>query len=80
MPIRFEASTAYFQGECMVEDALPLLEFLRTHEGVRIDMGDCTYAHTAVLQALAAATKELKLPASPEMARWVGAVVGASCI
>ena len=80
MPIRFEASTAYFQGECMVEDALPLLEFLRTHEGVRIDMGDCTYAHTAVLQALAAARKELKLPSSPEMARWVGAVMGATCV
>jgi len=64
----------------MVEDALPLLEFLRTHEGVRIDMGDCTYAHTAVLQALAAAAKEVKLPASPEMARWVGAVMGAICV
>ena len=80
MPIRFEASTVYCQGECMVEDALPLLEFLRTHEGVTIEMGDCTYAHTAVLQALAAATKELKLPASPEMARWVGAVMGATCV
>jgi hypothetical protein len=80
MPIRFEASIVYCQGECMVEDALPLLEFLRTHEGVRIDMEDCTYAHTAVLQALAAATIELKLPASPEMARWVGAVMGATCV
>ena len=64
----------------MVEDALPLLEFLRTHDGVRIDMGDCTYAHTAVLQALAAATKELTLPASPEMARWVSAVMRATCV
>ena len=80
MPIRFEGSTVYCQGECMVEDALPLLEFLRTHEGVRVDMGDCTYAHTAVLQALAAATKELKLPASPEMARWVSAVMRATCV
>ena len=80
MPIRFDASTIYCECECMVEDALPLVEFLRTHEGVRIDMGDCTYAHTAVLQALAAAAKELKLPASPEMARWVGAVMGATCV
>ncbi len=80
MPIRYEASTVYFEGECMVEDALPLLEFLRTHDGVRIDMGDCTYAHTAVLQALAAATKEPTLPASPEMAWWVSAVMRATCV
>ncbi len=79
MPIRYEASTVYFEGECMVEDALPLLEYLRTHDGVRIDMGDCTYAHAAVLQALAAAAKELTLPASPEMARWVSAVMKATC-
>ncbi len=37
-------------------------------------MGDCIYAQTAVLQAMAAATKELKLPASTEMALWVDAV------
>ncbi len=80
MPIRYEASTVYFEGECMVEDALPLLEFLRTHDGVRIDMDGCTYAHTAILQTLAAATKELTLPASPEMARWVSAVMRATCV
>jgi hypothetical protein len=80
MPIRFDASTIYCEGECMVEDALPLLEFLRTHEGVEVDMGDCTYAHTAVLQALAAAKNELRVPASPELARWIGAVMGATCL
>ena len=57
MPIRYEASTVHFEGECMVEDALPLLEFLRTHDGVRIDMGDCAYAHTAVLEALGGCPK-----------------------
>ena len=80
MAIRFDESAIYLEGECMVEDALPLLEYLRTHDGVRIDMGDCTYAHTAVLQALAAATKELELPASPDMARWVSAVMRATCV
>ena len=51
-----------------------MLKFHRAHDGVRIEMGDCIYAQTAVLQAMAAATKELKLPASTEMALWVDAV------
>jgi hypothetical protein len=79
MPIRYEASTVYCDAECMVEEALPLLEVLRTHRGARIDMTDCVYVHTAVLQVLAAAApKDLILPASPAMASWVSAVLGAA--
>lgn len=79
MPIRYDASTVYCEAECMVEEALPLLELLRTHPGARIDMSDCVYVHTAVLQVLAAAApKNLIPPASPEMASWVSAVLGAT--
>ncbi|MFZ1107275.1 MAG: hypothetical protein WAN43_02860 [Rhodomicrobium sp.] len=79
MAIRYDASTVYCEAECMVEEALPLLEFLRTHRGARIDMTDCVYVHTAVLQVLAAAApKNPMLPASPAMATWVSAVLAAS--
>jgi hypothetical protein len=78
MPLQFEASTVHFQDECMVEEALSLVEFLRTREGVRIDMKDCAYIHTAVLQVLAAAApREIVLPESSETGRWVSAVLGA---
>ncbi len=79
MPIRYERSTIFFETECLVEEALPLLEFLRAHRGTRVDMTDCAYVHTAVLQVLAAAApKDVILPASPSMASWVSAVLGAA--
>jgi hypothetical protein len=79
MAIRYEASTVYCEAECMVEEALPLLEFLRTRGDAWIDMTDCVYVHTAVLQVLAAAApKKLILPASPAMASWVSAVLAAA--
>ncbi len=79
MPLRFENSTVYFESECMVEEALTLVEYLRTHEDVRIDMKDCSYVHTAVLQALAASSpKEVELPFAAQLARWVRAVVTAA--
>jgi hypothetical protein len=63
----------------MVEEALPLLEFLRAHPGARIDMTDCVYIHTAVLQVLAAAAPKNPIPpASPAMASWVSAVLAAA--
>ena len=62
----------------MVEEALPLLEFLRSHHVTRVDMTECAYVHTAVLQVLAAAApKNVVLPASRAMANWVSAVLGA---
>lgn len=63
----------------MVEEALPLLEFLRANDGAMIDMTDCDYVHTAVLQVLAAAApKTLSLPTSPAMAGLIGAVIRAA--
>jgi hypothetical protein len=79
MPIRYDGATVYCEAECMVEEALPLLEYLRTHWGAKVDMTDCSYVHTAVLQVLAAAAQEdLIPPASPEMASWVGAILAAA--
>ena len=55
MPVSFEGSTICFHGECMVEEALPLVEFLRTNAGATIDMSECDYVHASLLQVLAAA-------------------------
>lgn len=78
MPIRYDASTIYCEAECMVDEALPLLEFLRFHRDARIDMTDCVYIHTAVLQVLAAAAPKCLIPpASPAMASWASAILGA---
>jgi hypothetical protein len=79
MPIRYDGATVYCEAECMVEEALPLLERLRTHRGAKVDMTDCTYIHTAVLQVLAAAAQEnVTPPASPEMAGWLSAILAAA--
>jgi hypothetical protein len=80
MPVSYDGSTISFRGECMVEEALPLVEFLRTNAGARIDMSECGYVHASLLQALAAAQpKDLTLPTSPNLSRWVAAVLGATC-
>ncbi len=79
MPIRYEQTTIYFEAECIVEEALPLLEFLRLHHDARVDMTDCAYVHTAVLQVLAAAApKDVIVPASSTMASWVSVVLRAA--
>ena len=78
MPIRYDELTIYCEAECMVEEALPLLDFLNSHRSATIDMTDCVYVHTAILQVLAAAAKDLMLPASPAMASWVSAVLAAA--
>jgi hypothetical protein len=80
MPVSYEGSTICFRGECMVEEALSLVESLRKNADVRIDMSECDYVHASLLQVLAAAApKELTLPTSPKISNWVGAVLGATC-
>ena len=78
MPVRFDAETAYFEGECMVEEALPLVEYLREHDRTKIDMKTCTYVHTAVLQVLSAyGPGKFFLPDSRQLAAAINAVVTA---
>ena len=72
MPIRFDGSTARFEGVCSVEEALPLSDWLLATADARLDLGSCTELHTAVLQVLMAAGRPVAVP--PEDAflkRWV---------
>lgn len=77
MPIRFDGETARFDGDCSVEEALPLAEWLAATPGARLDLAPCTGLHTAVLQVLmVAGVRPVAPPADPFLARWVMPVVG----
>ncbi len=72
MPLVFTESRVRFEAVCTVEDALPLLEFLKVSAAPEIDLSACTHLHTALLQLLLAARPRLASPpADPTLARWV---------
>ncbi len=72
MPLSFTATQARFEGVCTVEEALPLLEFLRGSTGPEFDLSACTYLHTALLQLLLLASPGMVAPpVDPGLARWV---------
>jgi hypothetical protein len=72
MPVIFTATQARFEDVCTVEDALPLLEFLRSTAVPEVDLAACTYVHTALLQLLLAARPRVtSLPVEPDLVRWV---------
>lgn len=54
MPIRFAEDAARFEGVCAVEEAEPLLEWLRGREAPKVDLSACEHAHTAVAQLILA--------------------------
>ncbi|HYD67661.1 hypothetical protein [Azospirillum sp.] len=72
MPIRFDASLAHFEGDCTVEEALPLNDWLLAEKGPAVDLRRCTGLHTALLQLLLATRPALASgPEDPFLARWV---------
>ena len=72
MALVFTASQARFEDVCSVEEALPLLEFLRNCDAPEVDLSGCTFLHTALLQLLLTARPKLAVyPTDPALARWV---------
>jgi len=72
MPFNFAKSTATAEESCTVEDALPLLEFLISNRGAKVDLGPCANLHTAVLQVLLAVKpKIVALPREAFLLRWL---------
>lgn len=72
MPLVFTETQVRFEDVCTVEDALPLLDFLKGSAAPEIDLSACTHLHTALLQLLLAARPRLATPpADPTLARWV---------
>jgi hypothetical protein len=72
MALIITATQARFEEVCTVEDALPLLEFLRNNDKAEVDLSACTWLHTALLQLLLTGSPRLTAsPVDPALARWV---------
>jgi hypothetical protein len=72
MPLIFAETSVRFEGVCCVEEALPLLEHCREAETPRVDLAECTYLPTALLQLLLLLRPQVgTLPADPFLARWL---------
>ena len=52
MPVIVRKTTVSLQGVCTIEDAEPLLQWLLTHPGGKVQLKDCVNLHSAVLQTL----------------------------
>jgi len=73
MPLTITKTLARFEEVCTVEEALPLLEFLKGRKAAKADLSRCTYLHSALLQLLfIGGVKIVALPNDPLLARWVG--------
>lgn len=65
MAFQSNKKTATVAGVCSVEEAEPLMAWIVSHRGGRIDLSDCTHMHTSVLQVLMALRPTIwKYPAS----------------
>jgi len=72
MGLVVNGTLAKFEDVCTVEDALPLLDFLKSGQTHEVDLSACTHLHTALLQLLLAACPTLACPpADPILMRWV---------
>lgn len=72
MPIFYEDSTVRMEGNCAVEEAPALMEWLETAAEPRADLKTSTHIHTAIVQALTEAKVRLTAaPDDPFLARWV---------
>ncbi|MBF0335898.1 MAG: hypothetical protein HQL40_20035 [Alphaproteobacteria bacterium] len=71
MPIRYEKTTAHFEGACLPDEALALIEWLNVRKSPKVDLRACEHLHAALLQVLLAARPRIvEPPADPFLARW----------
>ncbi|MEO0031700.1 MAG: hypothetical protein RIS94_1458 [Pseudomonadota bacterium] len=72
MPLRYDASLAVLEGQCVVEEAGDLVEWLVADRTRGVDLSACTGLHTALLQTLMALRPPLAaLPDDAALARWI---------
>ena len=67
MPVTVTGRLARFDGVCTVEEALPLLEFLKDSTDPEVDLSSCAWLHTALLQLLLIAAPRLAAPPKREV-------------
>ena len=79
MPIEFNGAVARFVGECTVEEAMDLCEWLRTAEPRGVDLGACTHLHGALLQTLLAMRPPVvAAPVDGTLCRWIAPMLPAA--
>jgi len=72
MPLTISKTLVRFEEVCTVEEALPLLEFLRARKSAKADLSGCTYLHAALLKLLfIGKVKIVGLPRDPRLAHWL---------
>ena len=60
MPLELTPERAVLSGHVSIEEAEPLLDWLRAHAGATVDVGRCGSMHMAVLQLLARAAPAIE--------------------
>jgi hypothetical protein len=72
MPLRFEDDSVHFDGHCVVDEALPLLEFLKEAQSPEIELASCDSMHTSLFLVLfALRPKILSLPSETQLGHLV---------
>ena len=62
MTVRMQQGTIFIEGDCPSGDAEELLQFVLADPAAIIDWRNCHSAHTAVVQVLLAANREILGP------------------
>ncbi|WP_225206546.1 hypothetical protein [Novosphingobium huizhouense] len=76
MGISFEGSLARFSGQCAVEEAGELTEWLLADRSRRIDLSGCEGLHASILQTVMALRPPLAAgPVDPTLSRWLSRVL-----
>ncbi|WP_137180957.1 hypothetical protein [Roseomonas sp. AR75] len=62
MPVALKEGLAVLDGACTVEEAEPLLQWLRETPDAQVDLGGCTALHAALAQLLLAERPRVVAP------------------
>ncbi|MDR3374194.1 MAG: hypothetical protein P4L98_10745 [Ancalomicrobiaceae bacterium] len=77
MPLAFEEGIVRFEGHCLVEEALALVDCFKTSPLPIVHLDRCLSMHAALLQVLASARPEIAtLPEGRALAAVVQRIVG----
>jgi len=76
MSIEYKKTVAIIEGECSVEEAEALLEWILLTPKGKINLKQCEHMHTAVLQVLMALTPSVSVwPDTDSPAFWLSTVL-----
>jgi hypothetical protein len=72
MTARLDGDCIRLEGACPVEDAETLIGLLQQSAGATVDLQECGHLHTAVVQALLAASRPVRgAPADDFVRNWI---------